>query len=114
LLSGGRVVIDNVGIGAFAQLTKGYWYTHEGTKIDNQVHVGHDTVIGKKCLIASQTYCVGWRWSYNLGTSRPASGITIEKSCHSGQTGVTKSVEGGVILEPHRRVQRKVKATCQY
>jgi UDP-3-O-[3-hydroxymyristoyl] glucosamine N-acyltransferase len=29
-----------------------------------------------------------------------------------GQTGVTKSVEGGkVILEPHRRVQRKVKAT---
>jgi UDP-3-O-[3-hydroxymyristoyl] glucosamine N-acyltransferase len=24
----------------------------EGTKIDNQVHVGHDTIIGKKCLIA--------------------------------------------------------------
>ena len=25
----------------------------EGTKIDNQVHIGHDTVIGNNCLIAS-------------------------------------------------------------
>jgi UDP-3-O-[3-hydroxymyristoyl] glucosamine N-acyltransferase len=29
----------------------------EGTKIDNQV--GHDTIIGKKCLIASQTGIAG-------------------------------------------------------
>jgi UDP-3-O-[3-hydroxymyristoyl] glucosamine N-acyltransferase len=59
LLSGGRVVIeDQVGIGALCTIDKGVtgdttigW----GTKIDNQVHVGHDTVIGKKCLIASQS-----------------------------------------------------------
>ena len=31
----------------------------EGSKLDNQVHVGHDTVIGKKCLIASQTGIAG-------------------------------------------------------
>jgi UDP-3-O-[3-hydroxymyristoyl] glucosamine N-acyltransferase len=54
----GRVVIkDNVGIGALAQLTGVTGDTiGEGTKIDNQVHVGHDTVI-KKCLIASNRYC---------------------------------------------------------
>ena len=63
LLSGGRVVIeDNVGIGALCTIDKGVTgdtRIGEGTKIDNQVHVGHDTVIGKKCLIASQTGIAG-------------------------------------------------------
>jgi len=51
LLSGGRVVIEsNVGIGALCTIDKGVTgdtTIGEGTKIDNQVHVGHDTVIGK-------------------------------------------------------------------
>ena len=63
LISGGRVVIkDNVGIGALCTIDKGVTgdtTIGEGTKIDNQVHVGHDTVIGKKCLIASQTGIAG-------------------------------------------------------
>jgi UDP-3-O-[3-hydroxymyristoyl] glucosamine N-acyltransferase len=50
LLSGGRVVIkDNVDIGA-CTIDKGVTgdtTIGEGTKIDNQVHVGHDTIIGK-------------------------------------------------------------------
>jgi UDP-3-O-[3-hydroxymyristoyl] glucosamine N-acyltransferase len=45
----GRVVIkDNVGIGALCTIDKGVTgdtIIGEGTKIDNQVHVGHDTVI---------------------------------------------------------------------
>jgi UDP-3-O-[3-hydroxymyristoyl] glucosamine N-acyltransferase len=64
------------------------------------VHVGHDTVIGKKCLIASQTGIAGCViiedkvtiWG-QVGTN---SGITIGKGAIIlGQTGVTKSVAGG-------------------
>ena len=104
LLSGGRVVIeDNVGIGALCTIDKGVTgdtTIKEGTKIDNQVHVGHDTVIGRKCLIASQTGIAGCVviedevtiWG-QVGTT---SGITIgAKSVILGQTGVTKSVDGG-------------------
>lgn len=104
LCSGGRVVIkDNVDIGALCTIDKGVTgdtTIGEGTKLDNQVHVGHDTVIGKKCLIASQTGIAGCviiedevtLWG-QVGTN---SGITIgKKAVIMGQTGVTKSVPGG-------------------
>ncbi len=104
LISGGRVIIENdVDLGASCTVDKGVTgdtTIKEGTKIDNQVHVGHDTVIGKKCLIASQTGIAGCVviedevtiWG-QVGTN---SGITIGKGAIIlGQTGVTKSVEGG-------------------
>ncbi|MDP5093929.1 MAG: UDP-3-O-(3-hydroxymyristoyl)glucosamine N-acyltransferase [Polaribacter sp.] len=104
LISGGRVVIeDNVDIGASCTIDKGVTgdtTIQEGTKIDNQVHVGHDTIIGKKCLIASQTGIAGCViiedevtiWG-QVGTN---SGITIGKGAIIlGQTGVTKSIAGG-------------------
>jgi UDP-3-O-[3-hydroxymyristoyl] glucosamine N-acyltransferase len=31
----------------------------EGTKIDNQVHIGHDTVVGKNCLMAANVGIAG-------------------------------------------------------
>lgn len=56
--SGGRVVIeDNVDIGAGCTINKGVssdTIIGEGTKIDCQVHIGHDAQIGKNCLIAAQ------------------------------------------------------------
>lgn len=105
LLSGGRVVIENnVDIGALCTIDKGVTgdtTIGEGTKLDNQVHVGHDTIIGKKCLIASQTGIAGCviiedevtLWG-QVGTT---SGITIGKKAvvMGGQTGVTKSILGG-------------------
>jgi len=104
LKSGGRVVIeDNVDIGALCTIDRGVTgdtTIGAGTKIDNQVHVGHDTVIGKKCLIASQTGIAGCvviedevtLWG-QVGTN---SGITIgAKAVVLGQTGVTKSIKGG-------------------
>ncbi|MCD8414637.1 UDP-3-O-(3-hydroxymyristoyl)glucosamine N-acyltransferase [Tenacibaculum dicentrarchi] len=104
LLSGGKVILeDNVDLGASCTIDKGVTGNTTigaGTKIDNQVHVGHDTVIGKKCLIASQTGIAGCViiedevtiWG-QVGTN---SGITIGKGAVIlGQTGVTKSVEGG-------------------
>ena len=104
LISGGRVVIeDNVDLGASCTIDRGVsgdTTIKKGTKIDNQVHVGHDTIIGKKCLIASQTGIAGCviiedevtLWG-QVGTN---SGITIGKGAVIlGQTGVTKSVAGG-------------------
>lgn len=104
LISGGRVVLkDNVDIGALCTIDRGVTGDTTigfGTKLDNQVHVGHDTVIGEKCLIASQTGIAGCviiedevtLWG-QVGTN---SGITIgAKAVIMGQTGVTKSVKGG-------------------
>ncbi|KKL52032.1 hypothetical protein LCGC14_2289570, partial [marine sediment metagenome] len=63
LISGGRVVIgDDVELGALCTVDKGVTgdtTIKKGSKLDNQVHVGHDTVIGEKCLIASQTGIAG-------------------------------------------------------
>jgi len=104
LISGGRVILENhVDLGASCTIDRGVTGNTTigaGTKIDNQVHVGHDTIIGKKCLIASQTGIAGCVviedevtiWG-QVGTN---SGITIGKGAVIlGQTGVTKSVEGG-------------------
>lgn len=103
LLSGGRVVIeDNVDIGTACTIDKGVTgdtTIKEGTKIDNQVHIGHDTVIGKKCLIASQVGIAGCvvvedevtMW----GQVGVTSGITIgTKAIISAQSGVSKSLPG--------------------
>lgn len=104
LISGGRVVIeDNVDLGALCTIDKGVTgdtTIGAGTKIDNQVHVGHDTVIGKKCLIASQTGiagCVVIEDEVTLwGQVGVTSGITIgKKAVISAQSGVSKSLEGG-------------------
>ena len=104
LRSGGRVIIkDHVDIGALCTIDKGVTgdtTIGEGSKLDNQIQVGHDTIIGKKCLIASQTGIAGCCiiedevtiWG-QVGTN---SGITIgSKAIILGQTGVTKSVKGG-------------------
>jgi len=124
LLSGGRVVLeDNVDLGASCTIDKGVTgdtTIKEGTKIDNQVHVGHDSVIGKKCLIASQTGIAGCViiedevtiWG-QVGTN---SGITIGKGAIIlGQTGVTKSVEGGKSYfgTPVAESRKKLKEMAQ-
>ena len=76
------------------------YFRGKGTKLDNLIQVGHDTIIGEKCLIASQSGIAGCCiiedevtiWG-QVGTN---SGITIgAKAVILGQTGVTKSIEGG-------------------
>ncbi len=104
LLSGGRVVIkDNVDIGALCTIDKGVsgdTTIGEGTKLDNQIQVGHDTVIGKNCLIASQVGiagCVVIEDDVTIwGQVGLTSGITIgKKAVISAKAGVSKSLEGG-------------------
>jgi len=104
LISGGRVVIeDHVDIGASCTIDRGVsgdTTIKEGSKLDNQIQIGHDTVIGKKCLIASHTGIAGcvvvgdevtiW------GQVGIISGISIgDKAVILAQSGVSKSLEGG-------------------
>jgi len=104
LLSGGRVVIeDHVDLGALCTVDKGVTgdtTIGQGSKLDNQVHVGHDTQIGKRVLIAAQSGIAGcvvieddvviW------GQVGIASGITIkEKAVIFAQSGVGRTLEGG-------------------
>ncbi|EKY21064.1 UDP-3-O-(3-hydroxymyristoyl)glucosamine N-acyltransferase [Capnocytophaga sp. oral taxon 326] len=104
LKSGGRVVIeDDVDLGALCTIDRGVTgdtTIKKGTKIDNQVHIGHDTVVGEKCLIASQTGIAGCVVIENevtiWGQVGMTSGITIgEKAVILAQSGISKSLEGG-------------------
>lgn len=103
LKSCGRVVIeDHVDIGASCTIDRGVTgdtTIKEGTKIDNLIQIGHDTVIGKKCLIASQVGiagCVVVEDEVTIwGQVGCTSGITIgTKAVIHAQSGISKSLEG--------------------
>jgi UDP-3-O-[3-hydroxymyristoyl] glucosamine N-acyltransferase len=103
LKSGGRVVIkDHVDVGALCTIDRGVTgdtTIGTGSKLDNQIQIGHDTVIGKKCLIASQTGiagCVVIEDEVTIwGQVGSTSGITIgEKAIVLAQSGISKSLEG--------------------
>lgn len=124
LVSGGSVIIeDNVDIGALCTIDRGVSANttiKKGTKIDNQVQVGHDTIIGENCLIASQTGIAGCVIIENnvtlwgqVGTN---SGITIgEGAVVLGQTGVTKSLKGGITYfgTPVEESRKKLKEMAE-
>jgi UDP-3-O-[3-hydroxymyristoyl] glucosamine N-acyltransferase len=82
----GNVVIeDNVVIGSGCTIDKGVTATTKigkGSILDNQVHVGHDVLIGEMCLFAAQ---VGIAGACNIGNKVTvwgqvgiSSGLTIE------------------------------------
>lgn len=104
LESCGRVVIeDNVEIGAVTTIDKGVsgdTIISQGTKFDNHVQVGHDTYIGKNCLIGA--YCA------IAGVTRIEddvilwAGVLVNKDLVIGKnavvlagSGTEKSLEGG-------------------
>ena len=120
LRSGGNVVLeDNVEIGSGCTLDKGVTGStiiREGSKLDNQVQVGHDTSIGKKCLIAAQCGIAGaviiedevTLW----GQVGVTSAITIGKGAIVlAQTGISKSIEGGKTYfgSPVEEARKKLK-----
>lgn len=87
---GGVRLEKNVEIGALCTIdagVSGVTVVGEGTKIDNQVHIGHDTIVGKHCLMAA-----------NVGI---AGCVTIEDHVTLwGQVGVVSDVvigEGAVV-----------------
>lgn len=82
----GRVIIeDDVEIGAGCTIDRGVSHDTrigQGTKMDNQIHVGHDSVIGKNCLFAAQVGIAG--------AVEIKDGVTLW-----GQVGVSKTLTIG-------------------
>ncbi|MEM9001085.1 MAG: UDP-3-O-(3-hydroxymyristoyl)glucosamine N-acyltransferase [Bacteroidota bacterium] len=120
LVSGGRVIIEsNVDIGAGCTIDRGVTgdtTIMEGAKLDNQIQIGHDTVVGKKCLIASQVGiagCVIIEDEVTLwGQVGIISGITIGKNAVVlAQTGIGKSLKGGKTYfgSPAEEAREKLK-----
>jgi len=72
----------------------------EGTKIDNQVQIGHDTIVGKNCLFAAH---VGLAGCVTIGDDVTiwgqvgcTSGVTIgDGAVILAQSGISKDLEGG-------------------
>lgn len=104
LVSCGRVVIgDRVEIGAACTIDRGVTgdtRIGEGSKIDNQVQIAHDTVIGKKCLIASQVGIAGCTRIEDEVTLWGQVGVISDVTIGKGavvlaQSGVSKDLEGG-------------------
>lgn len=106
MVSGGRVVIgNNVEIGAGCTIDRGVsadTVIGAGTKMDNMVHIGHDSIIGKNCLFAAQVGIAGATtiednvilWG-QVGVSKT---LTIGKDAIVyAQSGVKDSIPGGKV-----------------
>lgn len=102
----GRVVIeDGVEIGAGCTIDRGVTadtLVGAGTKMDNMVHIGHDTTVGKNCLFAAQVGIAGAcviedeviLWG-QVGVSKT---LTIGKGAViNAQSGVPSDVAGGKV-----------------
>jgi UDP-3-O-[3-hydroxymyristoyl] glucosamine N-acyltransferase len=100
----GRVVIeDDVEIGAGCTIDRGVsgdTIIGAGTKIDNLVHIGHDTEVGRNCLFAGQVGIAGATkiedevilWG-QVGVSKT---LTIGKGAVLyAQSGAPASLDGG-------------------
>ena len=118
LISGGRVVIkDNVDIGANCTIDKGVTgdtTIGKGTKLDNLIQVGHDTVIGENCLIASQTGIAGAVIIVdnvtNWGQVGFRSGIVVKKGgVMMGQAGITKSTKENTVYSGNPAMESRAK-----
>ena len=106
MLSCGNVIIeDNVEIGASCTIDRGVTSSTiigNGTKMDNMVHIGHDTVVGKNCLFAAQVGIAGATviedgvtlWG-QVGVSKT---LTIgANAVVLAQSGVPSSLKGGKV-----------------
>lgn len=86
MLSCGRVVIeDEVEIGAGCTIDRGVSHDTrigKGTKLDNMIHIGHDTIVGRNCLFAAQVGVAG--------AAEIKDGVTLW-----GQVGVSKTLTIG-------------------
>jgi UDP-3-O-[3-hydroxymyristoyl] glucosamine N-acyltransferase len=120
LNSCGKVVIeDHVELGAMCTVDKGVTAITrigKGTKMDNHVHIGHDTQIGEMCLFAAQVGiagCVVIEDGVTLwGQVGVPSNIVIGKGAVVlGQSGISKSLEGNITYfgSPAEDARKKMK-----
>lgn len=107
IMQAGTVVVeDNVEIGACTTIdraTLGETRIKRGTKIDNQVHVGHGCVVGENNLLCAQ---VGLAGSTTTGTGVVLTGqvgaaghLRIgDGAVATPQTGIANSIEARMIV----------------
>jgi UDP-3-O-[3-hydroxymyristoyl] glucosamine N-acyltransferase len=103
----GNVVIhDDVEIGANSAIDRGALGSTvigEGTKIDNLVHVAHNVVIGRHCLIMGQVGFAGSTSLGDYGVIASQSGISGHLKLGrqvtvGGQSGVMRDVPDGTMV----------------
>lgn len=106
VLQAGNVVLeDEVEIGSntcIDRATAGSTIVGAGTKIDNLVHLGHNDVLGKNCLVVAH---VGISGSVTAGDNCVFGGqvgtvghITIGNNCtFAGRTGITHNIPDNSI-----------------
>ncbi|MGK2862341.1 MAG: UDP-3-O-(3-hydroxymyristoyl)glucosamine N-acyltransferase [Chitinophagaceae bacterium] len=106
MTSCGRVVIENgVEIGAGCTIDRGVTsdtFIGAGTKIDNLVQIGHDTVIGKNCLFAAQVGIAGATTIEDNVILWGQVGVSKTLTIGAGaviyaQSGVKDSIAGGKV-----------------
>ena len=96
---------DDVEIGANTTVDRarfGKTIIGEGTKIDNLCQIAHNVIIGKHCLIVSQSGLAGSCRIGDYVTIAAQSGVAGhvfigDKAILSGRCGATTSLEGGMI-----------------
>ncbi len=96
---------DDVEIGANTTIDRarfGKTVIGEGSKIDNLCQIAHNVIIGKHCLIVSQSGLAGSCRIGDYVTVAAQSGVVGhvvigDKAILSGRCGATTSLEGGVI-----------------
>jgi UDP-3-O-[3-hydroxymyristoyl] glucosamine N-acyltransferase len=127
MLQVGNVIIhDDVEIGANTAIDRGALgatVIGEGTKIDNLVHIAHNVVIGRHCLVMGQ---VGFAGSTRLGNycviasqSGIAGHLKLGNQATVGaKSGVMRDIpDGGTVLgypaAPDKQFKRQVIATQQ-
>lgn len=124
MVSKGRVLIgSHVDIGANCTIDRGVsadTMIGEWTKIDNLVQIGHDSIVGKRCLIASQVGIAGVveleddviLWG-QVGVNKD---LKIGKGAQLyGKTGVMSDLEGGktylgMVADDARQKLREIAA----
>jgi UDP-3-O-[3-hydroxymyristoyl] glucosamine N-acyltransferase len=116
---GSVLIEDDVEIGASCTIDRGVTdvtILGRGTKIDNQVQIGHDTRIGANCLLAAQVGvagCVDMEDKVTLwGQVGCASGIRIgEGAIVLAQSGISKDLKGNTTYfgSPCGEVREKFK-----
>jgi len=120
MYSCGRVVVhDNVEIGAACTIDRGVssdTTIGKGTKMDNHVHVGHDTIIGANCLFAAQVGIAGCVTIEDNVILWGQVGIQKDLTIGAGavvlgQSGVPKSLEGNKTYfgSPSMEAREKMK-----
>jgi len=102
-VGGSTVIEDDVEIGALCTIDRGVSADTRigaGTKIDNHVQVGHDTLIGRNCLFAAQVGIAGCCIIEDDVTLWGQVGVPSKLSIGKGavvlgQSGLIADLEGG-------------------